>query len=144
MCSRASPHTFTLALAEGVAGRAKAPFTFCYLSGMGADPSETTTFPWEKLTRHLKGRTERDLGSVQSRYPQFCAHRFRPGGILPDGANPVLRFLLAPIIVGVGELADAMIIGATDASLFRRWPIVGNNDIKRLARGGKLPASPLA
>jgi hypothetical protein len=129
-------HTFTLALAEGVACRIRAPFTFCYLSGMGADPSETATFPWEKLTRHLKGRTEKDLARLQGQYPQFCAHCFRPGGILPDGASPLLRFLLAPIVVGVGELADAMIAGATDASLFRHWPIIGNNDIKRLARAG--------
>jgi hypothetical protein len=129
-------HTFTLALAEGVASRIMAPFTFCYLSGMGADPSETATFPWEKLTRHVKGRTEKDLGGLQNRYPRFCAHCFRPGGILPDGANPLLRVLLAPIVVGVGELADAMIAGAMDVSLFRRWPIVGNGDIKRLAKTG--------
>lgn len=128
-------HTFTLALAEGVAARARAPFTFCYLSGMGADPSETARFPWEKLTRHLKGRTEKDLAGLQSRYPQFCAHCFRPGGILPDDANPVLRFLLAPIVVGVGELSDAMIAGASHKALFRHWPVVSNRDIKRLARG---------
>jgi len=134
-------HTFTLALAEGVASRAKAPFTFCYLSGMGADPSETATFPWEKLTRHLKGRTEKDLGRLQSQYPRFCAHCFRPGGILPDVANPALRYLLAPIVVGVGELSDAMIAGALDGRLFRQQSVVSNGAIKQLAKG-KLPQDP--
>jgi uncharacterized protein YbjT (DUF2867 family) len=38
-------HGFTLALAKGVAARAKRPFTFCYLSGMGADPTETARLP---------------------------------------------------------------------------------------------------
>jgi hypothetical protein len=74
----------------------------------------------------------------------FCAHCFRPGGILSDGTNSLVRFLLGPIVVGVGELADAMIAGATDASLYGRWPIVGNNDIKLLARSRKRPASPAA
>lgn len=135
-------HTFTLAMAEGVARRAKAPFTFCYLSGMGADPSETSAVPWEKLTRHLKGRTEKDLGHLQTLYPLFGVHCFRPGGILPDDANPLLRSLLASIVVGVGELSEAMIAGA-DAGLFRQWPVIGNDAIKRLARG-KLPVSTTA
>lgn len=127
-------HTFTLALAEGVARRATTPFTFCYLSGMGADRTETATFPWEKLTRHLKGRTEKELAELQARYEQFCVHCFRPGGILPDSANLLLRFLMSPIVVRVGELSDAMIIGATNDSLFRQRPILGNHDIKKLAR----------
>lgn len=41
-------HGFTLTLAEGIAARASGPFTFCYLSGMGADPTETTRLPWEQ------------------------------------------------------------------------------------------------
>lgn len=136
-------HTFTLALAGGIASRIKAPFTFCYLSGMGADPSETATFPWEKLTRHLKGRTEKDLGKLQSRFPQFCAHCFRPGGILPEKANPLLSFLLAPLVVDVGALSDAMIEGALDEKLFRQWPVIGNSNIKQLAKR-KFPLHPSA
>jgi nucleoside-diphosphate-sugar epimerase len=126
-------HGFTLALAEGIAARAKQRFTFCYLSGMGADPTETVRFPWEKLTRHLKGRTERDLHALQERSAAFCAHAFRPGGILPDDANRLLRLALASIVVSVGQLADAMIAGAVDDRLFRQWPVIGNRNIKRLA-----------
>lgn len=133
VCARIT-YTFTLALATGVASRATRPFTFCYLSGMGADPSETATFPWENLTRRLKGRTEKDLTALQSRYEQFCVHCFRPGGILPDRANPLMLFILSPIVVRVGELCDAMIIAATDPSVFRRRPTLSNDEIKRLSR----------
>jgi hypothetical protein len=127
-------HDFTLALAEGIADRAKRRFTFCYLSGMGADPTETARLPWEKLTRHLKGRTEKNLHALQERNAAFCAHAFRPGGILPDDANRLLRRALAPIVVSVGELSDAMIAGAVDDRLFRQWPVIGNRNIKRLAQ----------
>lgn len=131
-------HTFTLALARGVASRGMGRFSFCYLSGMGADPTETAWLPWERLTRHLKGRTEKDLRELQDRYPEFSVHCFRPGGILPDDTSALLRLALAPIVVNVGELSDAMIAGA-GADLFRQWPIISNRDIKRLARQ-KLPA----
>jgi nucleoside-diphosphate-sugar epimerase len=71
-------HTFTLALAAGIAARSDRRFTFCYLSGMGADPSERAWLPWEKETRHLKGRTEKDLLALQTAHPDFCVHNFRP------------------------------------------------------------------
>jgi hypothetical protein len=134
-------HGFTLALAEGVAARAKNPFAFCYLSGMGADPTETARLPWERLTRHLKGRTEKDLHALQERHPTFCVHAFRPGGILPDDTNGLVRFALSPIAVGVGQLADAMIEGAIEEPLFRQWPIIRNGDIWRLAKGQLRPRS---
>ncbi len=127
-------HGFPLALAAGIAARKSGRFIFCYLSGMGADPTETARLPWEKLTRHLKGRTEKDLQALQSRHPGFCTHAFRPGGILPDDANRLLRLAVAPIAVSVGEVADAMIEGALDERLFQQWPMIGNRDIKRLAR----------
>ncbi|MET0428148.1 MAG: NAD-dependent epimerase/dehydratase family protein [Microvirga sp.] len=128
-------HSFTLALATGLAERAAHPFTFCYLSGMGADPTETAWFPWEKLTRHLKGRTERDLRALQDRHPAFCVHCFRPGGILRDDSGAILRRGLAPIVVEVGVLSEAMIAASHD-TLFRAWPIIGNREIKRLASHG--------
>ncbi|MET0222614.1 MAG: NAD-dependent epimerase/dehydratase family protein [Tardiphaga sp.] len=134
-------YTFTLTLAQGIATRVQRPFTFCYLSGMGADPSETARLPWERLTRHLKGRTEKDLRRLQADRPQFSVHSFRPGGILPANAHPLSRLLLAPIAIGVTELADAMIAGALQPRLFRQWPTIGNGDIKRLARGQLKDAS---
>jgi hypothetical protein len=127
-------HGFTLALAAGIAERAERPFTFCYLSGMGADPTESIRLPWERLTRHLKGRTERDLHTLQARHPAFCAHAFRPGGILPDETNSLLRLTLAPIVVSGGQLADALIEGCLDSRLFRRAPVISNSAIKKLAR----------
>jgi hypothetical protein len=128
-------HTFTLTFARAVARRATERFTFCYLSGMGADPTETARFPWERLTRHLKGRTERDLTTLQNKHPLFCAHNFRPGGILPVTAHAALDYVLAPLVVRVGVLAEAMIIAAMEPTFFRRVPLLHNSDIKRLARG---------
>lgn len=125
-------HGYTLALAQALAERAQGPFTFCYLSGMGADPNERARLPWEKLTRHVKGRTERDLCSLQARYPQFCVHNFRPGGVLPD-ERWLQRALFAPIVVSARELADAMIHAAITPALFRQAPLVDNASIKRLA-----------
>jgi nucleoside-diphosphate-sugar epimerase len=132
-------HGFTLAFAAGIASRTIRPFTFCYVSGMGADPSETSRLPWEKLTRHLKGRTEEDLRALQKRYEMFGVHAFRPGGILPDETSRLLRVALAPIVVSVGELATSLVEAALDDRLFRQCPIVHNGDIKRLA-GQRRPA----
>lgn len=78
---------------------------------------------------------------MQDRNAAFCAHAFRPGGILPDDANRFLRLALAPIVVSVGELAGAMIAGAVDERLFRQWPVISNRDIKCLARH-RLPVNP--
>ncbi|MFT4112658.1 SDR family oxidoreductase [Silvibacterium sp.] len=127
-------YTFTLAMARGIAERVKHPFTFCYLSGMGADQAESARLPWERATRHLKGRTEKDLLALQEDNANFSVHCFRPGGILPDDANRVLRFLLAPIVVSVGELADAMIAESLEEKTFRRHPIIHNSAMKELYR----------
>ncbi|MET1071491.1 MAG: hypothetical protein ABWY11_02470, partial [Umezawaea sp.] len=56
-------HDFTLALGTAMAATGR-PFTFCYLSGAGADPEEDSKIPWERVTRHLKGRTEKDLRAL--------------------------------------------------------------------------------
>jgi hypothetical protein len=127
-------HTFTLTFARALAQRAAERFTLCYLSGMGADPTETARFPWERLTRHLKGRTERDLTALQDKHPLFCAHSFRPGGILSATAHAALDYLLAPLVVRVGVLAEAMIVAATEPAFFRQASLLHNSDIKRLGR----------
>jgi hypothetical protein len=127
-------HTFTLALARPLAARARAPFSFCYLSGMGADPSESAWLPWEKLTRHLKGRTEKDLLALAAAHPQFSAHCFRPAGILPVGSSRVAHALLAPIVVGVDVLADALVDVATAPGFRGRAPRITNGAIKKLTR----------
>lgn len=125
-------HTFTLAFARAVAACSNERFTFCYLSGMGADPTETAWFPWERSTRHLKGRTERDLAALQEERPGFSIHSFRPAGILPATAAAALDYLLAPLVVRVGVLAEAMITAAVDPALFRKAPLLSNSDIKHL------------
>jgi len=124
---------FTLALAKGLAERAQHPFTFCYLSGMGADQSETAWLPWEKLTRHLKGRTEKNLNNLQDRYINFCVHSFRPAGILPDKTAKWWHSLLEFMIIRVNVLAKGMIAAATSQSLFRSQKLITNSEIKKLA-----------
>ena len=105
-------HTFTLALAGGLAERTTG-FTFCYLSGLGADPSESARLPWQRRTRRLKGRTEKDLRTLAAAHPGFRVYSFRPGGLLPATTGPTVRRLLAPIGVGVDVLAEALIDVAT-------------------------------
>lgn len=132
-------HAFTLALAAGLAARARRPFTFCYLSGMGADQSESAWLPWERLTRHIKGRTEKDLLELQQRFAGFSVHCYRPGGILPRDTGALARALLAPIAIGVDTLADGLIAGAAanHTGMFRAGPVIGNAAIKRLARAAR-------
>jgi nucleoside-diphosphate-sugar epimerase len=128
-------HTFTLEFAEGMAAYTQDhghPFAFCYLSGMGADPSETAWLPWEKQTRRLKGRTELDLQELSEKYPGFSAYSFRPGGVLPPDASRWVEFALAPIVVNVGALAKAMVSVAVDPSIAQ--PTVYNSDIKQIAQ----------
>ena len=78
-------HTYTLAFTNAVAQRADHAFRFCYLSGMGADPEETAWFPWQKQTRHLKGRTERDLKRLHEVHPDFLGNVFSTGGNSAEG-----------------------------------------------------------
>jgi nucleoside-diphosphate-sugar epimerase len=129
-------HGFTLAFAGALAARIDAPFSFCYLSGMGADPSERSWLPWEKENRCLKGRTEKDLHLLHNEHPDFSAHCFRPGGILPRRSNALLRLAAAPLSIGVVELAKALICGAVDARLHGRYQTLSNGRIKELARKG--------
>ncbi|MCD2191801.1 NAD(P)H-binding protein [Actinomycetospora endophytica] len=130
-------HDFTLALATAVAitfGAAPSarPFTFCYLSGAGVDPTETSRLPWEKVTRHIKGRTEKDLRALADEHPFLTVHCFRPAGILPTTTNPALALLVAPISVRVDRLADALVAVATGHD--RTAPVVvSNRTIKRIA-----------
>jgi hypothetical protein len=126
-------HTFTLALARGLAERITRTFTFCYLSGMGADPSESARLPWQRLTRHLKGRTEKDLRTLAGAHPGFRVYSFRPAGILPVTTGRPVRRLLAPVGVGVDVLAEALIDVAT-AKVTGVPDIVTHGAIRRLGR----------
>ena len=125
-------HGFTLALARGLAEHATRRFTFCYLSGMGADPGESAWLPWERQTRHLKGRTERDLAELASTHARFKVRSFRPGGILPKDASVAVQWLLAQIVIRVDVLARAMVRVA--ASPDDVGGVVSNGDAKKLAQ----------
>ena len=54
-------------------------------------------------------------------HPNLCVHSFRPGGILPTSTNVLLDYVLEPIVVRVGMLADAMITAAIDPVWFGRF-----------------------
>ena len=124
-------YTFTLAFARAVAARLQRPFRFGYLSGMGADPSGRSSFPWEKMTRHLKGRTERDLAGLTQEFPLFRATSFRPGGILPETASSITNLLLSPIAIRVDRLAAAM-IGEVTGSSTEPYRVLRNHALRRL------------
>jgi len=99
---------FTLALANALA-TSTSRLTFCYLSGMGADPSESVLLPWEKDTRTFKGRAEKELAALAKEHPRFSAVSFRPGGILSRQGQLWAEFFFRPWVVRVNVLAAAMI-----------------------------------
>jgi len=125
-------YEFTVACARAIASCAKVNFAFCYLSGMGADPTESARIPWERLTRHLKGRTENALARITQGNPKFAARSFRPGGILPRGSNEVTKWILGSLSIGVEQLASAMIIEACRGDN-RGYRVIKNSAIKKLA-----------
>jgi nucleoside-diphosphate-sugar epimerase len=104
--------TSALSFANVIANSLDHVLRFCYLSGMGADPAEKSTFPWQKATRHMKGRTERGLELLTKTRTAFHATSFRPGGILPRTTSGWADALLSPIAVRVDQLARAMIVEA--------------------------------
>ncbi|HEY2206884.1 MAG TPA: hypothetical protein VGH99_20680 [Pseudonocardia sp.] len=133
-------HTFTLALASRLAGATPGPFTFCYLSGMGADQTESARLPWQRLTRHLKGRTEKDLLALAGGHPDFAVHCFRPSGILPREVNPAARLLLAPVAIRVDELAGAL-VGVAAGATPPAPAVIPRSRIRKLAATGRRRAS---
>jgi nucleoside-diphosphate-sugar epimerase len=127
-------HTFTTTFAQAMATRALGHFTFCYVSGMGADPTENPKIRWEKTTRHIKGRTEKDLALIQAGSPRMALRIFRPGGIIPRSTGALGYALVSSISVRVQALAAALIIAATDTTLVGVRTL-SNRDIKRVAAG---------
>jgi hypothetical protein len=88
---------------------------------------------WQRLTRTVKGETERDLRRLGRECPGFRPVSFRPGGIVRDRSGRPVRLLLAPLTVTRRELADALI--AVSLGTVPGVPdVVFNRDIQRLAR----------
>jgi uncharacterized protein YbjT (DUF2867 family) len=125
--------TFTIACATAIAERLRHPFHFCYLSGMGADPTESAWLPWERRTRYLKGRTERALRDIQGSRSLFHSTSFRPAGILPKSTGSPVMSLLSPIAVRVDVLAKAMVRRAS-AMVQEPYRVLSNAQIKHYAR----------
>jgi nucleoside-diphosphate-sugar epimerase len=124
--------TATHACATAIADRLTHSFRFGYLSGMGADPTETATFPWQRRTRHLKGRTERSLHALTERHPHFRATCFRPGGILPQSTSSLIDALLAPVVVRIDRLAIAM-IDESVRNVAEKYAVLNNSTIRKIA-----------
>ncbi|ORX87082.1 hypothetical protein K493DRAFT_359972 [Basidiobolus meristosporus CBS 931.73] len=86
---------------------------FCYLSGLGADPTESRALWLEKITRYVKGRTEAHLTQLCADRGLLRVHLFRPGGILANSrwnrALAYLLHLLPSITILVDQLAQVMI-----------------------------------
>ncbi|MHC1557312.1 NAD(P)H-binding protein [Actinomycetospora sp. C-140] len=122
-------HTTTLTLARGLAARRR-PLVFVYLSGMGADPTGSARLPWERRTRVLKGRTERDLQALTG--AELSVRCLRPGGVLPAGTSPLVARLLAPIALPVDRLAAALVRCALDPGAVP--PTVSHAALRRLGR----------
>ncbi|KAF8455777.1 hypothetical protein BDZ91DRAFT_626506, partial [Kalaharituber pfeilii] len=78
-------HTYTLAAARmlsEIAAASEKRFRFVYLSGWGADITESKWRPFDKDTMYVKGRVESDLFALTRKHPQpekFELYTFRPG-----------------------------------------------------------------
>jgi nucleoside-diphosphate-sugar epimerase len=122
----------TLSFASSMCDSLDHAFRFCYLSGMGADPAEKTVLPWQKTTRHMKGRAERGLENLAKTAGNFRASSFRPGGILPNATSGWLNTILSPIAIRVDMLCSAMITEALSEGL-PTYRMLSNHAIRAVA-----------
>jgi len=107
-------HTYAIEGCKAMNEANPEKFTFCFLSGQGADSTEKSRF----LFARVKGKTENDLQKLGKVYS------FRPGLIDPTNSPsvqslhqriltpillPVFRAFIPSMIVTPEELAKAMI-----------------------------------
>ncbi|MGV3278237.1 SDR family oxidoreductase [Rickettsiales bacterium LUAb2] len=123
-------YDFTLNFAKSIVDLLNKPFIFCYLSGMGAKQSGKVWFTWEKITRILKGKTEKDLSIIANNSKYLKVYCFRPAGILPARTNRIVKFLLSPISITVDKLANAFINTIVNNQNMPK--IISNRNIKKL------------
>ncbi len=116
-------------------------FIFCFLSGMGTDPTMKSRFMWARI----KGKTERDLQS----FPFKKLYIFRPGLIQPIGDKkhsltttritgliyPILHKLLPSVMTNTDEFGLAMINAALYGS---NKSILENKDIREIGYAGSI------
>jgi uncharacterized protein YbjT (DUF2867 family) len=133
--------TYDYALAGAKAMASVNPdFTFCFLSGAGADSAEKSSV----LFARIKGKTENALGRLG--LPHL--YHFRPGYIHPTADQPKKLFyerLFEPVTPLFYKFLPGMIISSTDLgkamieAAIHGAPktILENNDIRRLVPGAR-------
>jgi len=124
-------HDYTIAAAR-VLEKVNPGMTFCFLSGLGTDPTEKSRMMWARV----KGRTEKDLQKFN-----FRLFNFRPGFIHPlkgQKSQYISGKILYPFIknskkwnVEADEFGRAM-INATLFGYHKRD--LENRDIRELAK----------
>lgn len=129
-------YDLTMAAARTLS-RVDPPMTFCYVSGLGTDSTESGRQMWARV----KGRTENAL----TRLPFKAAFAFRPGMIrpLPQQRNlkkyqrwgmrlfPLIRRLAPNAAVTVEQIGNAMVNAAKSGY---EKKVLENADIAALSR----------
>jgi len=133
-------YDLTLAAANALA-RLNPQLVFVYVSGAGADSSETSKIMWERV----RGKTENAL----LRLPFKAAYIFRPGMIQPlDGIKsktasyrifysltkpllPLLRAALPAMVLSTRQLGQAMLAAVRDGAPRR---VLESADINALSK----------
>ncbi|MDB5935808.1 MAG: Epimerase [Massilia sp.] len=134
-------YDLTLAVATTLA-RINPQMVFIYVSGVGADSSETSRIMWERV----RGKTENALLKL----PFRGVYIFRPGMIEPVGVKsktasyrwfytlvkpvmPLLRAMLPDQILSTPQVGQAMLAAVRDGAQKR---VLESPDINALSRRG--------
>jgi len=132
---------YTLAGARAMAS-VNPRFTFCFLSGAGADSTETSRV----LFARVKGRTENALLALE----QPATYCFRPGFIQPDApqriedrigvlAAPLMRLLSDRLVIRADALARGMLAVARHGADAR---VLENDAIQKRADSAAIMQAP--
>ncbi|KAI8818465.1 uncharacterized protein EV422DRAFT_167745 [Fimicolochytrium jonesii] len=122
-------------------------FRFCHVSGMSVTQNEDAVFPWQKITRNIKGRSERHLNDIHAAQPTFETYHLHPAGIIPPKATETwtafaVTAAIAPfIVVKVEDLAEALIYCALNGWEVPKDRVIGNGVIKTIAAKERVAAS---
>ena len=129
-------YDYTFAAAP-VLAKLNPDMTFCFLSGLGTDPTMKSRQMWARV----KGQAERDLGKV----PFGAVYVYRPGVIVPTRKDPSRRgrmrgsVILWPLFRAISSKlvlrGEEFGLGMINAALHRPdLKVLENNDIVSLAR----------
>ncbi|MFC1484683.1 epimerase [Candidatus Neomarinimicrobiota bacterium] len=104
-------YDYTMAAAKTLA-ELNPELIFCFLTGMGTDPTLKSRFMWARV----KGKTETALESV----PWGGAYMFRPGFIIPVGhskRNPVIGRIMDRCYPILSKLFPGLVISSREFGL---------------------------